>query len=120
MNVNFNDWLMMQYVEASLFLVSHFDPLQIPDDAFQPSGGPLMIRSASCEVLYRVPCLYLLLTASVSGLNAQEVHAIESCPMSALPSTKQLCLFYCKEAEPLARRVAEDHPSVELRPIQWG
>jgi hypothetical protein len=32
----------------------------------------------------------------------------------------QVCLFYCSETEDLARRIAAETDSIELKSIKWG
>ena len=58
--------------------------------------------------------------ASFRSLSGLETLEGETCHILDRPTKKQLCLFYCKEAEERARRVAEDTDSVELRPSPWG
>lgn len=42
------------------------------------------------------------------------------CNILDKPNKKQVCLFYCKEMENLAKAVASGTEDIELRPIEWG
>eukprot|EP00897_Mesotaenium_endlicherianum_P008569 jgi/Mesen1/7740/ME000407S06952 len=43
-----------------------------------------------------------------------------SCHILDRPTRKDVCLFYCREAEELARKVAAGNDYIELRPIKWS
>eukprot|EP00271_Cylindrocystis_brebissonii_P003451 TRINITY_DN1442_c0_g2_i1.p1 TRINITY_DN1442_c0_g2~~TRINITY_DN1442_c0_g2_i1.p1 ORF type:complete len:537 (+),score=64.03 TRINITY_DN1442_c0_g2_i1:690-2300(+) len=43
-----------------------------------------------------------------------------ACDILDRPGKKQVVLFHCNETEELARRIASDRDTVELRSIQWG
>jgi hypothetical protein len=43
-----------------------------------------------------------------------------SCRLIDKSLKKSVCLFYCSETEDLARRIAAESDTVELRSINWG
>lgn len=48
------------------------------------------------------------------------MEALESEQQRGRSTQKEVCLFYCKEAEELATKIARGQDSIELRPITWG
>lgn len=54
-----------------------------------------------------------------SGVDANDLTG-GVCSLTDRPHKKQVCLFYCDETEELARRIAAETDSVELKSIRWG
>eukprot|EP00249_Psilotum_nudum_P007793 c20821_g1_i1 orf=162-1454(+) len=66
-----------------------------------------------------IPTLPISAALAASGGDTLDFNAL-SCGLLEKSEKRRVCLFYCSETEDLARRIAAESDTIELKSINWG
>ncbi|CAM6090083.1 unnamed protein product [Calypogeia fissa] len=89
--------------------------VETPADHQPHAGG----SQQHVETYANIPTLPIAAALAASTSEAMEVNGL-ACNLLDRGNKKQVCLFYCPETEDLARRIAAETDTIELRSIRWG
>ncbi|KAH9568359.1 hypothetical protein CY35_03G072800 [Sphagnum magellanicum] len=83
------------------------------------SSGTAAATVGSTDMYAAIPTLPIAAALAAAGSETAELNG-GTCGLLDRPDKKQVCLFYCSETEDLARRIAAETDSIELKSIRWG
>ncbi|CAM6029306.1 unnamed protein product [Sphagnum balticum] len=83
------------------------------------SATPAAVTEGNSDIYAGIPTLPISAALAAAGSETAELNG-GTCGLLDRPNKKQVCLFYCSETEDLARRIAAETDSIELKSIKWG